>query len=160
MFPCFTSLVRHLNLRETTFSLKYARFFSKGSLRVIPNILPVPHGFLQPPRVQKWQRKSVFAHPSRGAYAPTRPQMAVDRYQSVRSDTTTVTYADEDIYGREGDILRSMGYSRCLCLGLISTGIPDWLHPTQDFNATSTQGRVPFTFRNFFEKLWDGFLRR
>ena len=66
------------------------------------------------------------------------------------------TYADEDFYGREGEGLRSMGYSHCFCLGLISVGVPNWHHPAaaQDYNPAN------FPFCSFFAKLWDKLLRR
>ena len=90
------------------------------------------------------------------------PQITIDPQQSTYSEETAVAYVDEDFYGREGDILRSMGYSRCLCLGLISIGVSDWFHPAAAHDSTRTpvQGRAPFTINNFFAKLWDRLLRR
>lgn len=73
------------------------------------------------------------------------------------SDHTAVDHVDEDFYGREGDVLRSMGYNRCVCLGLISVSTPNWLRPAAT-EATAAQSRAPSTLSNFLTKLWNKFL--
>jgi hypothetical protein len=71
------------------------------------------------------------------------------------------TCEDEHFHGGEGDILRSMGYSRCLCLGLASIDLPNWVHPaTAQHTTRSAKPRVLFALSNFFAELLDKFLRR
>lgn len=79
--------------------------------------------------------------------------------ESVYSGRTAVAYKDDDYYGREGNAFRSMGYSRCFCLGLASLDVPDRVHPHTSI-PTPAQGRFSFSFGSLLAKLWDRFLRR
>ncbi|KAF9652018.1 hypothetical protein BDM02DRAFT_328960 [Thelephora ganbajun] len=108
---------------------------------------PYPTGFYNLP---------VFRNDREHLPLPPRPT------ESVYSDTTAVSYVDEDFYGREGNVLRSMGYSHCFCVGLISVGVPGCLHlaTAHDFIPTPTTDRAHFTLSNFFAKLWDKILSR
>ena len=160
---CFTPLVRNPNCRGIIFSLKYARVSAKLFLRVMSNICQHHTGFYSLPVFRNNTQAMPGLPPSAGGICGLRSsQIIVDPRQSVYSGSTAVTYVDEDFYGREGDVLRSMGYSRCFCLGLISIGVSQWPHPAaaQDFTPVPTSGRVPFTFGSFFAKLWERFLRR
>ena len=98
----------------------------------------------------------------RYVYAPRRPKTIIDPHQSVYSDYTATTCVDEDLDDTGEGVLRSMGYSRCFCLGLFSVGTPHWSHSAtaQDYTPDATQDRTSTPLGNFFAKLWNKFLRR
>lgn len=135
----------------------------QGLLRAKPTILPAPHNFLQSSSIQKRQGRFAVTSPSgRGMFLLGSPKNIAEFHQSVYSDRTVVDHVDEDFYGREEDVLRSMGYSRCICLGLISISAPNWLCPAtaRDPIPTPAQDNIPPTLGNFFAKLWNKLLRR
>lgn len=161
MCSCSIPLVWRSSRQEINFSFQYV--FPRGLLRAKPTILSVPHSFLQSSGVQKRQSRFAVTSPSgRGTFLLGSPKNISEFHQSVYSDHTVVDHVDEDFYGREEEVLRSMGYSHCICLGLISISAPNWLCPvtTQDFIPTPAQDSIPSTLNNFFAKLWNKLLRR